>query len=57
VDDATFLNQAGIPTIGVGPGHIQHAHAANEHVEIEELVDAAKIYALCIVEWCGVSAK
>ncbi len=54
VDDAAFLNQAGIPTITLGPGHLQVAHAPNEYVEIEEVVDAAKIYALSIVEWCGV---
>lgn len=55
VDDATFLNQAGIPAITIGPGNLQVAHAPNEYVEIAELVDAAKIYALAIVEWCGVS--
>jgi acetylornithine deacetylase/succinyl-diaminopimelate desuccinylase family protein len=54
VDDAVFLNQAGIPTITIGPGHLQVAHAPNEYVEIEEVVDAAKVYALAIVEWCGV---
>ena len=54
VDDATFLNQAGIPTITLGPGSIEVAHTANEYVEVEDLLDAAKIYALTIVEWCGV---
>lgn len=54
VDDATFLNQAGIPAISIGPGNFLVTHAANEHVEISELVDAAKIYALSVVEWCGV---
>lgn len=54
VADATFLNQAGIPTICIGPGTVQTLHAANEHVSIDELVDAAKIFALSIVEWCGV---
>ena len=54
VDDAVFLNRAGIPAITIGPGDLRVAHAANEYVEIAELVDAAKIYALSIVEWCGV---
>ena len=57
VDDATFLNQAGVPTITIGPGHIGNAHAVNEYVEIEELIDASKVYALSIVEWCGVESK
>ncbi len=54
VDDAAFLNRAGIPAITIGPGDIRVAHALNEYVAIDELVDAAKIYALSIVEWCGV---
>lgn len=54
VDDAAFLNRAGIPTITIGPGDLKVAHGANEYVEIGELVDAAKIYALSIVAWCGV---
>lgn len=52
--DASFLNQAGIPTVVMGPGDLRVAHAPNEYVEIEELIDAAKIYALSIVEWCGI---
>jgi len=54
VDDAAFLNREGIPAITLGPGHLKVAHSPNEYVDIEELVDAAKIYALSIVEWCGV---
>lgn len=54
VDDAAFLNRAGIPTITMGPGSIEIAHTANEYIDIKDLVDAAKIYALTIVEWCGI---
>ena len=54
VDDAAFLNRAGIPAVSIGAGDIFVAHAPNEYVEIAELVDATKIYALSIVEWCGV---
>jgi len=54
VDDASFLNQAGIPTITMGPGSVEIAHTANEFVDIKDLVDATKIYALAIAEWCGV---
>ena len=54
VNDATFLNQAGIPTITMGPGSIEIAHTANEHIAISDLMDAVKIYALTIVEWCGI---
>jgi acetylornithine deacetylase/succinyl-diaminopimelate desuccinylase family protein len=54
VDDASFLTLAGIPSITLGPGSIEVAHTANEYVEIKDLLDAAKIYALTIVEWCGI---
>lgn len=53
--DATFLSRAGIPTVLIGPGAGQTCHAANEYVEIKEMLDAAKIYALTMAEWCGVS--
>lgn len=54
VDDAAFLNLGGIPAVTIGPGDLRVAHAPNEFVDISELMDATKIYALSIVEWCGV---
>ena len=53
VNDAAFLNKEGIPTITLGPGDLANAHAYNEFVDIEEVIDAAKIYACIIAEWCG----
>jgi acetylornithine deacetylase len=52
--DASFIRQAGIPTIVMGPGSIELAHGFNEYVEIQDLLDAAKLYALTVVEWCGI---
>ncbi len=54
VDDGAFLNKAGVPAITIGPGSLLVAHGPDEHVAIDELIDAAKIYALAIIEWCGV---
>ena len=54
VVDASFLNAAGIPAITMGPGTTHNAHTINEHIEVQELIDAAKLYALLIAEWCGV---
>jgi acetylornithine deacetylase len=56
VDDASFLNLAGIPAITIGPGsgNIHGIHGADEFILISQLVDAAKIYALSIAEWCGI---
>lgn len=53
VHDATFLNAAGIPALSYGPGDLRVAHAADEHVQIDELVAAAKTYAALAVLWCG----
>jgi len=52
--DAGWIRKAGIPTIVIGPGSVNVAHSFNEYVAIDDLVDAAKLYALTIVEWCGV---
>lgn len=54
VDDASFLNAAGIPTVTLGPGSVEIAHTANEHIKIQDLLDATKVYALTIAEWCGI---
>jgi len=54
VCDASFLNKAGIPTVTMGPGNSLCAHAADEYVEIDEMRNAAKIFALTMAAWCGV---
>ncbi|NPV54801.1 MAG: ArgE/DapE family deacylase [Firmicutes bacterium] len=54
VCDAAFLDLKGIPSIVYGPGDILVAHSINEFVEIEELITAAKTYAVTAVNWCGV---
>lgn len=57
VADVTFLNQAGVPTVIMGPGDLRCAHGADEYVLIEEVMDAARIYALTIVDWCGIATS
>jgi acetylornithine deacetylase len=55
VCDAAFLNPQGVPAIVYGPGSLFVAHAADEFVEIDELMVATKTYALATMEWCEVS--
>ncbi len=44
--DARFVrNQAGIPAVVCGPGDLAQAHAHDESVSVERLVDAAAVYA------------
>jgi len=48
-----FVNHAPMPGVLYGPGDVRLAHAANESVEIEEVVAAVKVVAGMVVEWCG----
>ena len=48
-----FTRHAGIPTVLYGPGNIIHAHAADEHISLEQVVTCTKVLARTIVAWCG----
>jgi putative selenium metabolism hydrolase len=41
-----WAGKLGIPSIGFGPGNEIYAHAVNEHVPLQDVVDATKFYAL-----------
>ncbi len=53
VSDAGWLAEAGIPTVIYGPGHLEQAHVIDEWIDTDELLDAARIYAEMIVQWCN----
>ena len=38
--------KAGIPSIGFGPGEERYAHAVDEHVALDDVVEATRFYAL-----------
>lgn len=42
--DASKLSRQGVPSIVFGPGNIDHAHAAVEFVDLEEVEQAVKFY-------------
>jgi acetylornithine deacetylase/succinyl-diaminopimelate desuccinylase len=44
--DAGVLYDHGVPTVYFGPGSGQFAHSPQEHVPIDELYNAAKVYAI-----------
>lgn len=54
VCDATYLSQAGIPSIVFGPGDVLNAHRLNENLPVDELILAAKTLAMAAMDWCGV---
>jgi succinyl-diaminopimelate desuccinylase len=43
----------GAAAVTYGPGHISRAHRANEFIEIKELLDQTKIYAMTALNICG----
>lgn len=55
--DIRFLNKYGeTPSVIFGPGPTDQMHATNEYVRVEDLIAATKVYALAILDWCGVVA-
>jgi acetylornithine deacetylase/succinyl-diaminopimelate desuccinylase-like protein len=51
--DAGFLNRNGIETIMFGPGDLRFAHTDREAVALQEVRDAAKIYAATALQLLG----
>ena len=43
----------GIPGVTYGPGHISRVHKPNEYVDVAELLDQTRIYALTTLALCG----
>jgi acetylornithine deacetylase/succinyl-diaminopimelate desuccinylase-like protein len=53
VTDLSWYAQAGTPGFVFAPGSIDQAHAPNEYVEVERLVEATKAVALMLVDWAA----
>ena len=53
--DANLFHAAGQPTMVCGPGQLvgSGVHGLDERIEIESVVQAAKIFASMIVDWCS----
>lgn len=50
--DGALVSREGIPTLIFGPGKLAKAHTADEYVEIEKLVNSARIYCQVGLELC-----
>jgi len=56
-DAALLVRDLGIPSVVFGPGRLEKAHAADEGIEIENLITALRVYLGLIIDICGVSEK
>lgn len=56
VGDVNYMFEKGIKGINWGPGDLSMGiHGTNEHVPVDQVIAAAKIYAAAIVNWCGIA--
>jgi len=52
--DGTYTaGVANIPTVGFGPGEERYAHTQEEQIRLNDVVDAARVYARLAVELLG----
>lgn len=52
--DAAWFSEVGIPTLAsFGPGMLTSAHGPNEFVSRKSILEAARIYARIVVNFCG----
>jgi acetylornithine deacetylase len=51
-DGGILSNVGNIPVVVFGPGITELAHDANEHIVLEEMLQASEIIALTIMKWC-----
>lgn len=52
--DIGWFIRKGMQTVNFGPGSAMYAHQPDERLAISELIDATKIIAATIIDWCGV---
>lgn len=52
-DAAPYSEYLGMPYVLIGPGRLSEAHVADEFVSIPDTIDATKIIAATVLEWCG----
>ena len=50
-DSRFYINHFHIPTLIFGPGAVEQSHTTDESVEVEALVQAARIYGLILVNY------
>jgi len=54
--ETRIYNNAGVPSVAFGPGPLAEMHAPTEHVPIDNLLEAAAVYAITLGEMLGAGA-
>lgn len=54
-DGGLLTALADTPAIVVGPGVTQVAHYPNEYIVLDDVFRCAEIFALALIEWCGIA--
>lgn len=55
-DGGLITQLTGIPTLVCGPGVTEAAHYPDEYINLNTVLQAAGIYALTVMTWCGVES-
>ncbi len=56
-DGVATKGELGIPTIGFGPGEEAQAHGPDEHLPVEDVVKAARVYAQLALDFLGIQTR
>jgi acetylornithine deacetylase len=53
VGDVNYMFEKGVNGVNWGPGDLSMGiHGANEHIPVEQVLNAAKAYAMAAINWC-----
>ncbi|MCG1021054.1 peptidase [Sutcliffiella horikoshii] len=54
-DGGLFTQLCDIPTVVFGPGTTEVAHYPNEYISIDQMMKAAEIFAMVMMNWCEIA--
>ena len=55
ITDAGWFHRAGVPSVVFGPGDVNYAHAVDERVHLDEVVNHCKATVLFLLRYCGLA--
>ena len=55
--DSEYLVKSGIPAVLFGPGHDSLCHTTNEWIAIDDILEAARVYAAIMIRSAGLTDK